>query len=80
MSSSLPKKRLASEPTALPKTLTCPDCGAKTLRKVKSDCQLLDGTIIKKLERFQCSSCQEDFFDDAAMKEIHRQRGKKAKT
>jgi hypothetical protein len=32
------------------------------------------GTLVPELERFQCSSCKAEFFDDAAMKTIEEFR------
>ncbi len=58
----------------LPPVLTCPECDEKALRRVSGVCKLLDGTFIPKLERFQCSSCKANFFDDAAMKTIDKYR------
>lgn len=54
----------------LPAILTCPECGEKAMRRVTGACRLLDGTIVPELERFQCSACQANFFDTAAMKKI----------
>lgn len=54
----------------LPAILTCPECGEKAMRRVTGACRLLDGTIVPELERFQCSACQANFFDTAAMKMI----------
>ena len=72
----------------LPAVLNCPECGKKSMRRISGPCQLLDGTLIPELERFQCSSCKANFFDDAAMHTIdsfrHKarrtHRGTKAKT
>jgi hypothetical protein len=58
----------------LPAVLHCPTCGKKTMRRVSSPCQLLDGTLIPELERFQCSACKANFFDDAAMHTIDKFR------
>ena len=52
----------------------CALCGEMAVRRVQGSCKLLDGTVIRKLSRFRCSKCGEDFFDRAAMKEIRRQR------
>ncbi len=58
----------------LPAVLSCPQCGKKAMRRVGGPCQLLDGTLIPELERFQCSSCKANFFDDKAMKAIDKFR------
>jgi hypothetical protein len=58
----------------LPAVLSCPQCGKKAMRRVSGPCQLLDGTFLPELERFQCSSCKANFFDDKAMKAIDRFR------
>lgn len=50
--------------------LPCPECGQAAMRRVKGVCHLLDGVVVANLERWQCSSCGEDFFDPAAMDRI----------
>jgi DNA-directed RNA polymerase subunit RPC12/RpoP len=55
-------------------TFRCPECGAQTLRKVRSHYQVFDGTVIRNLERLKCSNCLANLFDRAAMREIRRQR------
>ena len=78
MSSSPRKKALDSATSAaLVGALPCPQCGAETLVTVRGDCTLLDGTLIKDLQRLRCSNCGANVFDRAAMQEIRRQRGKK---
>ena len=52
----------------------CPECGAEEMLKRKGNTKLLDGTIIKQLERYVCPSCGNECFDTAAMREIRRQR------
>jgi hypothetical protein len=61
----------------LPAVITCPECGKKSLRRVRKDYQMPDGSIIENLERFQCSSCLANFFDDAAMQVLEEVEGKK---
>jgi len=51
----------------LPAVTSCPECGKKAMRRAKGPCQLLDGTLIPKLERFHCFCCDAEFFDDVAM-------------
>lgn len=58
----------------LPAVLGCPQCGKRAMKRVSSPCQLLDGTLLPELERFQCSSCKANFFDDKAMKAIDKFR------
>jgi len=53
-----------------PLALPCPACGNLSLKRVRGCCTLQDGTIVPDLERFQCSQCQANFFDDAAMHAI----------
>lgn len=65
-----PDKRKSDEP------FSCPLCGEEAVERVRGNCKLLDGTIIRNLSRLHCSKCGEDFFDDAAMDEIRRQRSK----
>lgn len=38
--------------------------------------KLLDGTVIKNLNRWLCTSCRAEFFDPAAMRAIREQRKK----
>lgn len=54
--------------------LPCPECGHITMTRVKSPCQLSDGAVIASLERFQCSACHANFFDDSAMEIIETVR------
>ena len=73
MSSSLQNARLIKGktlPLDLPRALPCPECGSLALRRVRGSCILQDGTVMPDLERFQCSHCQANFFDDAAMRAI----------
>ncbi len=78
------RKRTSAESTSqkihwwdeLPAVLTCPECGERAMRRVAGPCHLLDGTSIPVLERFQCSSCQANFFDNDAMKTIDAFREK----
>jgi len=58
----------------LPAVMSCPECGKKAMRRFSGSCRLLDGTLIPKLERFHCSSCKADFFDDGAMQVIEEFR------
>ncbi len=51
----------------LPPAVTCPECGKKSLRRVRKDYEHPSGGVVKNLERFQCSACLSNFFDDAAM-------------
>ncbi len=73
MSSSLrsvrPTRGKALELTSLP-GLPCPTCGSLAMKRIRGDCTLQDGTVVPDLERFQCRQCQENFFDDAAMRAI----------
>lgn len=50
--------------------LPCPECGSLAMKRVRGSCTLRDGTVIPNLERFQCSRCRANFFDDAAMRAI----------
>ncbi len=68
------RPRFGNSHNRLPPLLPCPDCGAETLRKVRQNCQLRNGMVIRRLSHYQCSTCNAVFFDDAAMKEIRRQR------
>lgn len=62
----------------LPVVVTCPECGKKSLRRVRKDYEHPGGGVVKNLERFQCSSCLSNFFDDAAMQvlEVFERRQK----
>ncbi len=40
------------------------------MKRVRGGCTLQDGTVVPDLERFQCSQCRANFFDDAAMRAI----------
>ena len=78
MSSSHRKKaRSKVDAEVSTKVLPCPECGMETLERMTGDCTLLDGTVIKNLSRYHCSNCGADLFDQAAMREIRKQRGKK---
>lgn len=57
--------------------LICPECGAQSLRRVRTSCKLLDGTEVGSLTRYHCSSCQADLFDRAALCEIREHRSRK---
>lgn len=72
MSSSLQKSQPTKEQSLYTKEalLPCPECGQTTMSRVKGSCKLNDGTVIKDLERFQCSTCHANFFDDSAMEII----------
>lgn len=73
MSSSLPNARLIKGktlPLDFPRALPCPACGSLAMRRVRGACTLQDGTVMPDLERFQCSHCQANFFDDAGMRAI----------
>lgn len=56
---------------------TCPECGQKAIHRVKNDCTLLDGNLVPSLDRWQCSDCKANFFDDAAMRQIEAARSAK---
>ncbi len=71
------EKAIRSKTTDETEKFSCPECGKNTMRRERSDCPLLDGTLVKNLDRYHCSSCGTDLFDCAAMREIRRQRGKK---
>lgn len=64
------RKKIAKELESLP----CPECGQVTMKKIKRDCTLLDGTFIPELEYFYCSSCHSKFYDDVAMAKIEDKR------
>lgn len=75
MSSSRPnaisvKRQFKADTEGLP----CPECGKVTLRWVRNDCRLLDGTVVPNLERIQCASCGGNLFDLAAMRRIREVR------
>ena len=53
-----------------PLVLPCPTCGSLAMKRVRGVCTLQDGTVVPDLERFQCSQCRANFFDDAAMHAI----------
>lgn len=79
MSSSRQKRAQAeADRLELEEPFSCALCGEQAVKRVKGNCKLLDGTIIRGLSRFRCAKCSEDFFDRAAMKEIRRQRQMKA--
>jgi len=61
------KKRRLSPPTTGWK---CPNCGEKKLIRVNNPCRLEDGLVVPKLDRLQCQSCGEDYFDLYAMDQI----------
>jgi len=46
---------------------TCPECGKKSIDRIKSDYRTEMGYKIPDLERWHCSSCGADFFDINAM-------------
>jgi len=54
----------------------CPECGKMTIKQIKSDCTLQDGTFVPNLEFYYCSSCHSKLYDDAAMQKIESVRGK----
>jgi len=58
----------------------CPECGAKTMIRVRSDCLLQDGTFVPDLERWQCAECKANFFDSKAMDTIRQARYSKRRT
>jgi len=83
MSSSLRnahKTDIASPWQDLPAVVTCPECGKKPLPRVRKDYQHPQGAVIKNLERFQCSSCLANFFDDAAMQALEAFEHDRAKS
>jgi len=55
-------------------TLYCPSCGKESVRWVRGDCRLQDGTMIPDLERWQCGDCGENLFDVPAMRRIREIR------
>jgi len=80
MSSSHRSAHKISQPSPwkdLPAVITCPECGKKSLRRVRKDYRTPDGAVIEDLERFQCSSCLANFFDDAAMQVLEECERKK---
>ena len=54
--------------------LPCPECGKVSMKKIRANCTLADGTFISDLEYFYCSSCHSNFYDDAAMARIEKDR------
>ncbi|NUO79643.1 hypothetical protein HUU05_06175 [candidate division KSB1 bacterium] len=54
----------------MPAVVTCPECGKKSLRRVRKDYEHPSGGVVKNLERLQCSSCLSNFFADAAMQAL----------
>ena len=60
------QRRLAPPPNGW----KCPSCGQNKLIRVNNSCRLEDGLIMSKLDRLQCQSCGEDFFDLFAMDQI----------
>jgi predicted RNA-binding Zn-ribbon protein involved in translation (DUF1610 family) len=48
----------------------CPECGKMTIKRIKSDCTLRDGTFVPNLEFYYCSTCHAKLYDDAAMQKI----------
>jgi YgiT-type zinc finger domain-containing protein len=59
--------------------LECFNCGALAMEKQKGNSILEDGFLVHNLERWICLKCHEEAFDDAAMKEIDKQRALKIK-
>jgi predicted RNA-binding Zn-ribbon protein involved in translation (DUF1610 family) len=72
--SSSRRKEVHLDQLELNEPFPCAICGEQAVKRVKGNCKLLDGTIIRGLSRFRCAKCGENFFDAAAMKEIRRQR------
>ena len=62
-----PSRRKRAPTIETEESLPCPECGKNTLRRSQGDCTLVDGTVIKNLDRFHCSNCGTDLFDRAAM-------------
>jgi predicted RNA-binding Zn-ribbon protein involved in translation (DUF1610 family) len=52
----------------------CPTCGKRALIRVKKSYMLVDGTIIPKLDRLQCQSCNEEVLDTQAIDVIEEFR------
>ncbi len=51
-------------------TYPCPECGKDEMRRLKADCELLDGIVVPDLDRWHCFACGEDFLDSAAMDRV----------
>jgi len=49
---------------------TCPECGEKSIKRVRSGYTTEDGRTIKRLARWQCSSCGANFFDIEAARRV----------
>ena len=54
----------------LPKIKTCPECGAKSIERIRSDYLTEKGFLIPDLERFHCNTCESDFFDIDSMTRV----------
>ena len=59
------------------KAVRCFECGTQAMRKIRSDCRMTDGTVIRNLLHWHCIHCGENFFEPDAMDEIRRQRAAK---
>ena len=51
-------------------TYICPECNAKTMKRVSGFCDVNDELCLENLERLHCMSCGADFFDMTAMEKI----------
>ena len=56
------------------RVLPCPKCGDLSMKRVRGPCTLQERTVVPDLERFQCSRCRANFFDEAAMRTIAEYR------
>ncbi len=56
--------------------LPCPECGFVSMKRIKADCTLNDGTKVPGLKHYLCSTCGSKFYDNEAMERIEsiRQR------